>query len=100
MVKVKTGNSKLVRSSGYRIDLKLTLVNGGLFTRTTYKIGQVAHLLATKRWNSAYLCVRYGHGFDNSATIDNYDDAIYFLNAFTEFELLEYLKSGTGIPTS
>lgn len=96
MAKVRTGNSKLIKSAGCRIDLNLTLTNGRLFARTTYKIGQVAHLLATKRWDLAFLRVRYGHGFDNAATVENYDDAIYFLNAFTESDLLGYLKTTKG----
>ena len=91
MVEVRTGNSKLLRSARCRIDLRLTLPNGRLFTRTTYKIGQIAHLLASKRWDLACLRVRYGHGFDNSATVDNLSDAVYFLNAFTEAESVVHL---------
>lgn len=90
-VAVKTGNSKVIRSARCRIDLKLTLADGRQFTRTTYKIGQVAHLLATKRWQTAFLRVRYGLGFDNSATVTKLANAVYFLNAFTEVDLIQFL---------
>ena len=90
---VRTGNSKILRAARCRIDLKLTLSDERLFTRTTYKIGQIAHLLATRRWQTAFLRVRYGGGFDNAATAGNLDDALYHLNAFTETEQLEHMTN-------
>lgn len=90
-VVVKRGQSKLLRSTLCRIDLKLVLTDKRTFTRTTYKVGQIAHLLATKQWKTAFLQVRYSHGHYNSGTYTDLDTALEMLNAFTEVDLIKYL---------
>lgn len=79
--------------SNLRLTLKLW--KDGEMVKDTYSGNRdrISYYIRTTKWQNGYLKVRYGNDHYNDTEFFDLGDAKWFLAAFTEKDLVDYLQT-------
>lgn len=82
-----------MKTSNLRLKLKLWKNDKMVKDTDSGKRAVIFHYIRTIKWNKGYLKVAYGNGHYNDTDFYSLEDAKWFLTAFTEKDLVDYLQA-------